>query len=181
MSFLKGHWQLLLTTAVVFLLWNTLLAFPLKMLVVFFHEISHGLAAILTGGQIIEITLSPQQGGVATTAGGSRFAILFAGYIGSLLCGVALFMAALRTQADTWWMASVGVVLIIITILYIRTPFALAFGLITGAAMLAMARYLSHQINDLVLRIIGLTSMIYVPYDIFSDTLARPICHRTLL
>ena len=37
---------------VVYCLWNTSLVYPLKILVVFFHEISHGVAAVLTGGSI---------------------------------------------------------------------------------------------------------------------------------
>ena len=41
-------------------------------------------------------------------------------------------------------------------------------------ALLAAARFLPHGPNDLILRLIGLTSIAYVPLDIFSDTLARP-------
>ena len=54
-----------------------------------------------------------------------------------------------------------------------REAFPLWFGLLTGLAMLMMAKFLGHMANDFILRIIGLTSMIYVPWDIFSDTLAR--------
>jgi hypothetical protein len=54
-----------------------------------------------------------------------------------------------------------------------RDLFALAFTGVAGVMMLAIARYLPHQASDLALRLIGLTSMIYVPADIFSDTLAR--------
>ena len=39
--------------------------------------------------------------------------------------------------------------------------------------MLIGARVLNHGPCDMILRVIGLTSMIYVPYDIFSDTIAR--------
>ena len=39
--------------------------------------------------------------------------------------------------------------------------------------LLGMARFLSHSTNDLALRVIGLTSVIYVPFDIFDDTIAR--------
>ena len=39
--------------------------------------------------------------------------------------------------------------------------------------MLAIARYLDRPTNDMVLRVMGLTSLIYVPYDIFDDTIAR--------
>uniref|UniRef100_A0AAN0NK27 M50 family metallopeptidase n=1 Tax=Yoonia rhodophyticola TaxID=3137370 RepID=A0AAN0NK27_9RHOB len=61
----------------------------------------------------------------------------------------------------------------LVTLLYVREAFALTFGLATGLGMLAMARFLGHGPNDLLLRVVGLTSMIYVPYDIFSDTIAR--------
>ena len=44
----------LLVLAVV-LLWGTWRIDPLKILVFFFHELSHGLAATLTGGSIVEI------------------------------------------------------------------------------------------------------------------------------
>ncbi|MEL6840809.1 MAG: M50 family metallopeptidase, partial [Pseudomonadota bacterium] len=55
----------------------------------------------------------------------------------------------------------------------IRDLFALFFTIGTGVAMLVMARFLGHAANDLALRVMGLSSMIYVPYDIFSDTIAR--------
>ncbi|MFT6786226.1 MAG: hypothetical protein ACJATG_002234, partial [Dinoroseobacter sp.] len=81
MKTLKGHWQLILITIAVFALWSTPLALPLKILVVFLHELSHGLAAVLTGGSIEAISLSAQQGGHAITRGGNGFIILSAGYL----------------------------------------------------------------------------------------------------
>ena len=173
MKFLEGHWQLILIIAIVFALWGTLAVYPLKILVVFMHELSHGLAAVLTGGSIEEISLSAQEGGHAITRGGSRFIILSAGYVGSLLFGVALLLMALRTNADRVVLGLFGIVILLVTALYIRDLFPLAFCTIAGFSMLAGARYLNLHINDFVLRVIGLTSVIYVPYDIFSDTIAR--------
>lgn len=173
MQRLIGHWQLITLIVVVFALWNTPIVFPLKILVVFLHELSHGLAAILTGGSIHSISLSMQQGGLATTIGGSRFLILSAGYVGSLLLGVLLLWAALRTRSDRAIMAMCGLITLLVAVLYIRDLFPLAFCIATGAGMLAASRYLSEPVNDLILRLIGLTSVIYVPYDIFSDTIAR--------
>ena len=170
---IKGHWQLLALCALVFALWNWPVIFPLKMLVIFLHETSHGLAALLTGGSIKEMSLNINQGGHAVTVGGNAFLIISSGYLGSLLFGVLIFLVALRTSLDRPFMAALGVTIIAITFLYMKGRFPILFGLATGAAMLACARYLSHQINDLILRVIGLTSIIYVPYDIFSDTLAR--------
>lgn len=172
-GWIKGHWQLLALTALVMALWTTPIILPLKILVVFFHELSHGLAAILTGGEIVSISVNPEQGGVTLTRGGSRFIILSAGYVGSLLFGVGLLLAGLRSTADRAIMATLGISMLLITAFYMRGLFPIGFGVLTGAVMLAMARFLPHQVNDLALRLIGLTSMIYVPRDIFDDTIAR--------
>ncbi|EPX80740.1 M50 family metallopeptidase [Litoreibacter arenae] len=173
MAFVKGHWQLLALVAVIFALWSTPVMVPLKIIVVLLHELSHGLAAVLTGGSIEQITISPQQGGQAMIRGGSRFLTLSAGYLGSLLFGMALLFAALRSTADRAVVAGLGVALLLVSALYLRDLFALVFCVGLAVVLLAMARWLDHRANDLVLRVIGLTSMIYVPFDIFSDTIAR--------
>lgn len=173
MSYLKSHWQLLALTALVFALWQTPVVTPLKILVVFLHELSHALAAWLTGGSVEQISLSPQQGGFAITRGGNLFAILSAGYLGSLLLGVALLMAALRSEADRLVTAALGVVMAVITLLFIRDVFAAVFCSLAAAVLIAMARFLGHSANDMALRLIGLSSIIYVPYDIYDDTIAR--------
>ncbi|WP_422378280.1 M50 family metallopeptidase [Roseibium sp.] len=173
MQILKGHWQLILITLVLFLFWNTVFVIPLKILIVYLHELAHALAAILTGGSVDEISLSPNQGGHVIARGGNRFITLTAGYLGSLLFGVALLLLALKTEADRMVLGVLGGLTLVVTALYIRDWFALAFCLATGIAMLAAARYLSVQANDLILRVIGLSSILYVPYDIFDDTIRR--------
>jgi hypothetical protein len=170
---LKGHWQLLVLTAAVFVLWQTPAVVPLKILIVFFHEVSHVIATFLTGGEVVSLSISPNQGGLVVSRGGNRFVTLSAGYLGSLLIGVGLLLGATRTKADRKIMASCGIITLVIAGLYIREFFAFGFALGTGVGMLLMARYLGHNANDLVLRVIGLASIIYVPYDIFSDTIAR--------
>jgi len=173
MHFLKSHWQLLALTAIVFALWQTPVVVPLKILIVFLHELSHAAAAWLTGGSVEQISVSAQQGGFAITRGGSRFAILTAGYLGSLMMGVGLLLVALRSDADRMVTAGLGMVMLAVTVLYVRDLFAAAFCIAAGAVLLGMARFLGHAANDMALRVIGLSSLFYVPYDIFDDTIAR--------
>ena len=170
---LKGHWQLILITGLVFALWNTPVVVPLKILVVFLHELSHAVAILLTGGSVESFTISPQQGGMVIGRGGSRFLSLSAGYLGSLVFGMALLIIALRTNADRAVLAVFGAIMCLIALLYIRDAFALLFCAGVGAAMIATAWFMSHEVSDLVLRVVGLTSMIYVPFDIFDDTIRR--------
>ncbi len=170
---IKGHWQLLLITTVVFALWRFDVLLPLKILVVFLHEASHAFAALLTGGSVDELSLDTRQGGHVISRGGSLFWIITAGYLGSLLLGCALFLLGLRTDLDRWVVTALGLTMIALVVFYIRDLFPIVFCLSMGGALLAAARYLDHHVSDLILRIIGLTSMIYVPYDIVSDTILR--------
>ncbi len=174
MKVVRGHWQLMVLTGAVLLLWSTPVIIPLKILTVFFHELSHAMAAWLTGGSVESISLSPQQGGVTVTRGGNVFALMSAGYLGSLLIGVLVFVVAVRSHADRLLMGLMGAVMLLVAALFVREWFALAFTAGTGVVMLASARYMPHDVNDMALRVIGLASMIYVPMDIFSDTIARP-------
>ena len=173
MTFLKGHWQLLALTALIFALWSTPVILPLKLLVVVFHEFSHGLAAILTGGSVETISVNLQQGGEAWTRGGNRFVILSAGYLGSLLIGAGLLFAALRSRSDRAVLGALGGVMLAVLALYVRDLTAALIFAATGAVLLAAARVLPRQGCDLALRVIGLSSLIYVPYDIFDDTIRR--------
>ncbi len=170
---IAGHWQLIALLALICLLWPTRAVIPLKILVVFLHELSHALAAILTGGKVESLTIDAAQGGMVTARGGNRFITLTAGYLGSLLFGLALTIAAVRTHWDRGILGLLGAALLAVAALYIRDGFALAFTLVFGTLMLGAARFLPRVACDLALRVIGLTSVVYVPLDIFSDTIAR--------
>ena len=172
-AFLRGHWQLLGLAAAIFALWQTPLVLPLKLLVVLFHELSHMAMAKLTGGTVESLSVNLRQGGEVWTRGGSRFLILSAGYLGSLLIGVGLFLAALRSTADRMVLGALGALLLAVLLLYVRDLVAVLIVGATGGALLVGARVLPARACDLALRVIGLTSMIYVPYDIFDDTLRR--------
>lgn len=67
---------------------------PLTWLTTFFHEISHGLAAILTGGSIKKIILHLTGSGLCYTQGGNRFLVMVSGYIGAVMAGIVLYMMA---------------------------------------------------------------------------------------
>ena len=161
--------------AVVYL-WNTWIVYPLKILVVFFHELSHGLMAVITGGSIKEIRIVAAQGGVCVTAGGNRFLTLSAGYLGSLVLGGVILVLATRTRYDQTIATVIGGLMLLISLLFVRPiiSFGIFFGLLAGLAMIAAGKYLSEDSNDFILKVIGLTSCLYAVLDIKSDVLDRP-------
>jgi Peptidase M50B-like len=64
---------------------------PLQWLETYFHEISHALAALASGGRVVYFTLDYDGSGLAVSAGGWRGLVAFAGYPGAALWGLALF------------------------------------------------------------------------------------------
>jgi len=68
-----------------------LVSIPFNWLESYFHEISHGIAALLTGGKVVSIQLFANGAGLCTTQGGSRFAISFFGYAGATLWGWGIY------------------------------------------------------------------------------------------
>lgn len=161
--------------AAVWFLWSTPVVYPLKIFVVLLHEVSHGAMALATGGRVEAILLDPGQGGACRCPGGSPFWTLSAGYLGSLGWGALLILAAesRRVRARTVTAAVAGAVLLL-TAGYLRGVFAVAFGVLFGLGLAASARWLGETLNRLLIRVVGMTSCLYVLLDIKSDVLDRP-------
>ena len=156
--------------AATLLLWGTPVVYPVRLFVVFLHEISHGIAAVLTGGQIVSIAMS-DAGGVCYTRGGWRLLILNAGYLGSLLWGALfLVLGARRTRARAV-VAAVGVFTLLITLGYVRTWFGFLYGLVAGVVLVAVAVKLKPVVSETLLAAIGATSVLYAVWDVAADVL----------
>jgi hypothetical protein len=160
---------------VLWVFWDTSLVYPLKVFVVLLHEISHGVMAIATGGSIDRITLSAQQGGACYCPGGSPFLMLSAGYLGSLAWGVVMvLLAQSRRVRSQHVITGVGVMVVALTLGFVRSGFGIAYGVAFGAALVVIGVKLGAGFNRMLLRVLGLTSCLYAILDIKSDILDRP-------
>ncbi len=157
------------------LLWSTWVVWPLKILVVFFHELSHGLAAILTGGSIARIEVVREQGGLCVTRGGNGFLTLSAGYLGSAVWGSLALLLSSRTRLDRLATVAMGGLILLAVLIWVRPILGFGFGfhLLAGLVILAMGARLPERVNDIFLRVFGLTSCLYAVLDIWSDTISR--------
>ena len=156
-------------------LWDTAAVYPLKVFVVLLHEISHAVVAVATGGTIERIVLDPNQGGACYCPGGNAFATLSAGYLGSLAWGGLLVSAAQVKRINSRWVTgAAGVLVVALTIAYVRSTFGFGFGIAFGLALVIGATKLSTVVNQGVLLTLGLTNCLYAILDIKSDILDRP-------
>lgn len=90
---MNEHTLFILLIALAMLLRRAKFLYPLKWLETYFHELSHGLAAILTFGRIHSIRLQFNGAGVCKTQGGWRIPILLAGYAGAVGWGALIYLA----------------------------------------------------------------------------------------
>lgn len=171
----RGLWLPVGAALLALLLWDTPVVWPLRIFVVFLHELSHGLAAVATGGSIVRIELSPAEGGLCVTRGGSRFLTLSAGYLGSLAWGVLLLLAGARGRRDRAAVALLGLMTLGVTLVYVRSLFGFVYGAAAGAALLAVAWKLPAAASDAVLAVVGTVSCLYAVWDIASDVLLRDV------
>lgn len=155
--------------------WQSPLVLPIKYLTVFFHELSHGLAAVLTGGSIVRIEVNSNLGGVCWTTGGIRLIVLSAGYLGSLLWGSTILLAAVKTRLDQQITAGLGVLLLLVTAIWVRNLEGIIICVLTGFALLGIAAYTNEKICDQFLKFLGLTSCFYVIIDIKEDLIDRSV------
>lgn len=94
------------------------ITYPLRLFVTMIHELGHGLAAILTGGEFIEFKVLSRGAGLAYTRGGSRPLVISAGYVGTALFGAVLLILTHRTFYQRRVAIGVGILIGVLSLLY---------------------------------------------------------------
>ncbi len=155
------------------IIWNIpaldFILYPFRLFVTFIHETAHGLTAIITGGQLINLTVFSNGAGVATTAGGARWLILPAGYLGAALFGAVLFYLTNTVRHTRWISGGLAVMMAVMALTY--TDFlstAWLVGLGFAAALAALAYKGGRELNLAVLNFLAVLCALNAVVDLFS-------------
>jgi len=162
---------LLLLVVLSLAFWNSILLTPIKLFVVLLHELSHALAAMVTGGSVEHIEIDPRIGGLAVTRGGWTWLVVSSGYIGSMVLGSGILLASVRARSARVLSAGIGVAVLAITAVFVRNGFGLLFGALFGVGMLAAARFLRPPWLPLLMQYLGTISCLYALVDVQEDLL----------
>lgn len=157
LSFTKKYhfWIVLVIAAVILQL--PFISMPFKWLESYFHEISHGLAAILTGGTIVKIELFPNGAGLCTTRGGSGFFISFMGYAGAALWGTLIYFIASAHQRIAQGFSGLLAILIVISLVFwVRDLLTLAIIISLLMVILAKLKFSKLTYLQVSLQITGI-------------------------
>jgi len=156
-----------------FFFWNSFIVYPIKLFVVLTHEMSHGIAAIITGGKLQSILITNSLGGESRTIGGINFIIASAGYLGSLLFGATLFIAGNKEKFRQVFSIFISVLLILFAANYLEGYLGKISSVIFASILIIIPIYFSQTINSIVFKLLGLISMFYVAIDIKEDILTN--------
>lgn len=162
---------LLLTAAVLAWFWHNPVLFPLRILVVLFHELGHALVALATGGKVLEIGLGSNEGGHCVTSGGWRFFILNGGYLGSLVAGLVLLALSRAQRASRGLVSGLGLLVLLVSVLLVRPvlSFGFGYGLLTGAGLMLLGAKAPAPACWWTLRLVGVFSVLYALLDVRDD------------
>jgi len=154
---------LLLTGLALLLLWQVpwagWIAWPVRLFGTFTHELSHGLAAAATGGALQRFVVNPDLSGMAWSAGGIRWIVSSAGYVGSAVFGALLVLAS-RVLPARGVLLFLGLSLLLLCALYVRNLFGMASGLALGAALVVAGIWLSRAWADALLLVFAVQAIL---------------------
>lgn len=137
------------------------ISIPLKWFESYFHEISHGIAALITGGSIVQIQLFPNGAGLCTTRGGSNFLISFMGYAGAAIWGVIIYwFAAMHQRIAQAFSAIIALLLLVTIIFWVRDLLSLMIMVILFLIIILKFKLSDLTYFQLLLQLIGATVLL---------------------
>ena len=165
-----------LIALVIVLLWPTMFVYPVKLLVVFFHEASHAVMAYATGGRVLQIALNADLSGHCIVAGGNAFLVASAGYLGSMLFGAMLLLLARKSAWTPCISKSFSVVMLFVAILFIRplVSFGQLFALMSAGGFFLLGWKAPPWMNRVVLQAIGIASCMKALLDMHAVAFLSP-------
>jgi hypothetical protein len=158
--------------------WGGLLLYPFTILATWFHEMGHGIAAMLTGGDFERLAIYSDGSGVAhslmpTDAWVFSHALISAaGPLGPPVVGAALIVASRSPRATRIALGVLAGALLLSTLIWVRsvTGWLVLPGI--GLALLAVLWRGSPRVRDFVIQLLGVQACISAWRDtgyLFSD------------
>ncbi len=155
----------------IFFFWNSFAVYPIKLLVIIFHEISHATAGIFTGHAVKSVQISSDLSGRTITAGGKNFSVIFSGYLGSIFWGALIFFISFKTKYLKPVSIAIGIILLLFTANVFKGALTAVAGLIFALIFILLPFLKFSNFRVYVYKFIGTASMFYVLVDIKEDLL----------
>jgi hypothetical protein len=163
----------LIAAGIIFVLWNvpqisSAVLYPFRLFVTYVHEAGHGIAALISGGHFLRFEIETNGAGQAITAGGSRWLILPAGYLGAALFGAVLFYLVNTVRYSRSISVMLGIGLIIFSVLFgLSSLTAFIVGILFGLALIGVGWKANREINTLLLNMLAMMTGLNAILDLY--------------
>lgn len=140
--------------------------YPFTILATWFHEMGHGLMALILGGNFVKLEIFSSGSGVATYAAPfswspiHRALVAAAGPMGPPIAGATLILVSRNRFATNWCLKLLGVFLIISTIIWVRSPFGFVFIPLLGAVIFGLGLIPSPSIKGFMIQFLGVQACV---------------------
>ena len=164
-DFLIRESRLLLALGALIVLMNVpyghYVLYPFTLFSTWVHEMSHGLAAMLLGGEFDNLKVYADGSGLAySSRPNTRLANAFvssAGYTGTALMGMVLLVARRLPKVGRIGTAALGGAMLLSLVLWVRNPFGMAAVGVIGGLLLAAGLKAKDELSDLLFAFLAAT------------------------
>lgn len=164
-----GLWRVTAAVATV-ILWQlplgNYLLYPFTILATWFHEMGHGLTAILLGGYFHELVIFPNGSGFASYGGEVLLGrlghglVAMGGPLGPAIAGSILILSSQSPRATSICLQTLGMMIMVSTLLWVRSLFGIVFMLLMGLGILLIAYRGSRWLKDFSIQFLGVQACI---------------------
>lgn len=146
--------------------WGNYILYPFSILATWFHEMGHGLTAILLGGNFQKLLIYPNGSGIAQHSGSlflgpiGRALVAAGGPMGPPIAGAAFIVASRRFKTAHYSLMFLGVMLLVSAFIWVRSPFGLVAISFLGLTILAIAIYAPHWLQGFAIQFLGVQACI---------------------
>jgi len=140
--------------------------YPFTILATWFHEMGHGLMALLLGGQFRKLEIFGNGSGVATYAMSLSLApigpalVAFSGPMGPPIAGAGLILASRSFKAATLSLKILGGFLLVSTIIWVRSLFGIVAIPLLGLIILGIALKAPRWVQGFTVQFLGVQACV---------------------
>ena len=182
-----GIWWLIGAAVVTILLWQVpygdYILYPFSILATWFHEMGHGLAAILLGGNFRRLEIFADGSGVAYHSGGlflgriGRALVAAGGPMGPPIAGAILILVSRSFKAASFSLKILGGFLLFSVLIWVRSPFGIVAILLLGLIIFGIGLKANRWFQGFSIQFLGVQACIstYHQLDYLFTPTAGPL------
>ena len=153
--------SILITVGLYYVPYGHILAYPLLLLSTLAHEMGHGIASVLVGGNFEQFVLYQDASGVATSSWygtPTRFqsaCTSAGGLVGPAFVGMVMFLFGKKDTLNKGFLCLMGIGLVLSVVLVVRNGFGMVFVSLVGVALLSVGVFAKPRFAQLCSYLIG--------------------------